>query len=311
MGYQVVYIGWMSPLRRQVMKVDLGQTVPMREDCAVAWSTRELADLAGTTVNTVRHYHSLGLLDPPDRKYNGYKQYQVHHLVHLLRVRRLVELGVPLSRVGAVAGGVASTRTELSQVDAELRTNIERMQRARSDIATIQRESAPPDTPREFESVGSRLSAADRSLVHLLTRLHSRDALSRLREVVGAEHEALGQAFNTLQPDAADATRQGIADRIADGRTNWRSPDHPWLADSTGLARTNDAVIRLIHAEALIELYNGAQRDVLRRAGMSEASSTRLLPTVSAAPAPTQFPVTISTGSPGVARSAVLEDCVR
>ena len=31
----------------------------------MAWSTRELAELAGTTVNTIRHYHALGLLERP------------------------------------------------------------------------------------------------------------------------------------------------------------------------------------------------------------------------------------------------------
>lgn len=40
----------------------------------MAWSTQQLADLAGTTVNTVRHYHRLGLLDEPERQGNGYKQ---------------------------------------------------------------------------------------------------------------------------------------------------------------------------------------------------------------------------------------------
>ena len=29
------------------------------------WSTRELAELAGTTVKAVRHYHEIGLLDEP------------------------------------------------------------------------------------------------------------------------------------------------------------------------------------------------------------------------------------------------------
>ena len=52
------------------------------------WSTRELAALAGTTVNTVRHYHAVGLLEVPERRHNGYKQYRVHHLVRLIRLRR-------------------------------------------------------------------------------------------------------------------------------------------------------------------------------------------------------------------------------
>lgn len=37
----------------------------------MAWSTRELANLAGTTLNTVRYHHRLGLLDVTDRAANG------------------------------------------------------------------------------------------------------------------------------------------------------------------------------------------------------------------------------------------------
>ena len=55
-----------------------------RDDLPVAWSTRELAELAGTTVKSVRYYHQLRLLDEPARLTNGYKQYEVRHLVRLL-----------------------------------------------------------------------------------------------------------------------------------------------------------------------------------------------------------------------------------
>jgi DNA-binding transcriptional MerR regulator len=65
----------------------------------MAWSTRELAELAGTTLKTVRHYHRIGLLDEPERAANGYKRYRVPHLIRLLRIRRLVDLGVPLSAI--------------------------------------------------------------------------------------------------------------------------------------------------------------------------------------------------------------------
>jgi DNA-binding transcriptional MerR regulator len=34
----------------------------------MAWSTRELAELAGTTVNTIRHYHRGGPLAAPGRR---------------------------------------------------------------------------------------------------------------------------------------------------------------------------------------------------------------------------------------------------
>ena len=50
----------------------------------MAWSTRELAELISTTVRSVRYHHQLGLLDEPERLANGYKQYEVRHLVRLL-----------------------------------------------------------------------------------------------------------------------------------------------------------------------------------------------------------------------------------
>ena len=35
------------------------------------WSTREIADLAGTSLRAVRHYHEVGLLDEPERHGSG------------------------------------------------------------------------------------------------------------------------------------------------------------------------------------------------------------------------------------------------
>ena len=33
----------------------------------MAWSTRQLAELAGTSLRAVRHYHDVGLLPEPER----------------------------------------------------------------------------------------------------------------------------------------------------------------------------------------------------------------------------------------------------
>ncbi|WP_395939834.1 MerR family transcriptional regulator [Arthrobacter sp. CAN_C5] len=45
--------------------------------------------MAGTTVHTVHHYHRVGLFEQPDRMSDGYKQYQVKHLVRLLKYAAL------------------------------------------------------------------------------------------------------------------------------------------------------------------------------------------------------------------------------
>jgi len=149
----------------------------------MAWSTRELAERAGTTVNTIRHYHRLGLLDEPEREENGYKQYQVHHLVSLLRIRRLADLGVPLTQIGAVRADADGAPQLLRELDAELAENIRRMKKARSDIAALLRDDAPADTPVGFEPVAGRMSESDLSIVHIYTRLYDDAALADIRMI--------------------------------------------------------------------------------------------------------------------------------
>ena len=98
------------------------------------WSTREVAELAGTTINTVRHYHSVGLLTEPERSSNGYKRYEVAHLVRLLQIRRLRDLGVPLTQIEEVGFGGDSPADALKAIDADLAASIARLQRvARRD----------------------------------------------------------------------------------------------------------------------------------------------------------------------------------
>ncbi|GII94360.1 helix-turn-helix domain-containing protein [Sinosporangium siamense] len=233
----------------------------------MAWSTRELAELAGTTVNTIRHYHRLGLLDEPERRYNGYKQYGVQDLVRLLRIRRLAELGVPLSQIGEVGAGGDSTRDALRQLDAELAASIERLQKARSDIAAILRESAPVDVPAGFESVASRLSEADSSIIHIYTQLYDEDAMADLRRIVEADIGSIGADIDALTPDADEATRQRLAERLAPILAQ-HLIDYPWLSDPAAHLSKSEHVTRQTFTEALIELYSTAQLDVLHRAGI-------------------------------------------
>lgn len=231
----------------------------------MTWSTRELADLAGTTVNAVRHYHSLGLLEAPERKYNGYKQYRVHHLVRLIQVRRIAALGVPLAQVRAEKDGVV-VLGGLRQFDIFVQEEIDRLHRARSDMAAILRDHAPVHTPRGFESLASRLSVADQALIHIFTRLSANESLAGLRQMVLTEPDAVRLEFDGLKSSADEATRERVAHRIVSARGNWRSPDRSWSADPLVGRRWRDRDARQTISEALLELYNSAQQDVLHRA---------------------------------------------
>jgi DNA-binding transcriptional MerR regulator len=235
----------------------------------MAWSTRELASLAGTTVNTIRHYHRLGLMIEPEREYNGYKQYGVLDLVRLLRIRRLAELGVPLSQIGDVSEGGDETPETLRAVDAELAASIDRLQKARNDIAAILRDNAPADAPAGFESVASGLSEADSSIIHIYTKLYDDDAMADVRRMVEADQrtDAVGAEIDALPADADEATRQALAERLAPGLAQ-DIIDYPWINDPAGRSSKSAQVTQQTFVDALVELYNPAQLDVLARASV-------------------------------------------
>lgn len=231
------------------------------------WSTSELARLAGTTLNTIRHYHRIGLLDQPERRYNGYKEYEVTHLVSLLRIRRLVALGVPLSKVNDIQAAETNRSQVLRAVDAELREESDRLTRARREIASILRNDAPADAPVGFESVASRLSDADTAMIHLYARMYDPEAIDDIRRMTEAEAADLAAEIDNLPADADEATRQGLIDRLIPSLTQ-NFIDYPWLLDPASRLSTGSRGTAGIFIEAVVELYNPAQLDVFARASV-------------------------------------------
>ena len=62
----------------------------------------QLASYAGVTVRAVRHYHAKGLLPEPERDHSGYRRYDAHAVVELIKIRTLADAGVPLARSGGL-----------------------------------------------------------------------------------------------------------------------------------------------------------------------------------------------------------------
>lgn len=147
----------------------------MRDDDGKERSMRskEVADLAGVTVRTLRHYHQLGILPEPPRRENGYREYGVADVVRVLRIKRLASLGLSLERVGEMIGEDVSRRKAcsdggpcaagrvLDELDAELAAQIARLEERRRVIARLKEElpagSAPLDVSPRIESHIARL----------------------------------------------------------------------------------------------------------------------------------------------------------
>lgn len=98
----------------------------------------QLAWYAGVTVRAVRHYHAKGLLPEPERDHSGYRRYDAHAVVELIRIRTLAEAGVPLARVRELlAAGEEEFTAAVADIDLRLRAEIRERQRHRQRIAQL------------------------------------------------------------------------------------------------------------------------------------------------------------------------------
>ena len=237
----------------------------------MSWSTREVAELSGTTVKTVRYYHEVGLLEEPEREPNGYnKRYEVRHLTRLLQIKRLTGLGLSLAQVadlGTAGGGHPSV---FHEIDAELAATVERIQGIRQELATLAQPGATPDVPTAFHGVARRLRDNDRALLTIYAQLFTPESMDALSELLRANpHEALDEAFRDLPTDADEATRQALAERMAPFvGANTSVTMEPRAATPRQAEAARNAV-----GQALQALYSSAQLDVLRRAHELSAGS--------------------------------------
>ncbi|WP_103529565.1 MerR family transcriptional regulator [Streptomyces sp. SM12] len=240
----------------------------------MTWSTREVAELAGTTLKAVRHYHEVGLLEEPERAPNGYKRYGVDHLVRLLRIKRLVDLGVPLSGIAAMGDADEHPEEALRVLDAELAASIERLQRVRAELAMILRHRAPTDLPPGFSQVAGDLSDADRSLILVYSRLFAPERMRELHEMLLDFRRGPGDAeFDALPADADEEARQQLA-TVLTPYIRALMARHPWLGDPGAHALRGTAFAERVIGKAIVDLYNPAQLDVLYRVHLALAAES-------------------------------------
>ncbi|WP_440072170.1 helix-turn-helix domain-containing protein [Streptosporangium sp. OZ121] len=239
----------------------------------MTWSTREIAELSGSTVKTVRYYHEIGLLDEPDREPNGYKRYEVRHLTRLLQIKRLTGLGVPLAQVAAMGTDPDGRASVFRTIDAELEATVERLQKIRQELAMLSRPGASPDVPAGFGGVAEHLRDNDRALIMIYAQLFSDESMDAVRQTLEARpNPALDEEFRDLPEDADEATRQALAERIAPFVAGSATDHSVTLEPKASTSRQAEAA-RSAVGHAIQALYNRAQVDVLRRAHLiSEAN---------------------------------------
>lgn len=231
----------------------------------MGWSTQQLAELAGTTLRTVRHYHEVGLLEDPPRRANGYKEYQVRHLVRLLQIRRLAGLGMSLEQIATLPVAGSDPFAELEAIHDDLAQTIQKLEEARADIAAVLEHGEGATLPAGFSAVAGGLTDADRSLVTVYSSVFTDDAMRGFREILPRELTDVDRQFSELTEDADVETRIRLAERMAPGLRALYA-QHPWLTDpAPSPAVGSHETLRSTVDQAMTELYNLAQIEVVYR----------------------------------------------
>lgn len=124
----------------------------------------ELAELAGVSVRTIRHYHAIGLLPVPERA-GPWRDYGFADAERLLRIRALAEAGVPLADIGGLidaadAGGALPAH----RIDAALEAvsaRIGELERHRERLLALRATAAAGAAgPESLAAAYDRLFAA-------------------------------------------------------------------------------------------------------------------------------------------------------
>lgn len=102
---------------------------------------KEIAELAGTSVRTVRYYHQVGLLEIPEER-DGFRDYELQHLARLLRIRWMVGAGLSLPVIGEIlrnedGGAVAEPLTDLQRTLGAIDQQLADLQAQRERILSL------------------------------------------------------------------------------------------------------------------------------------------------------------------------------
>lgn len=121
------------------------------------WTVKQLADRAGVTPRTLRHYHAIGLLAPDDVDPNGHRVYGPTAVARLQRILLLREAGMPLATIAEVLDLPEDDLSEVAALEEHLVALAAERAALDRRIASVQhtlqrrREGLPPRTDMVLE----------------------------------------------------------------------------------------------------------------------------------------------------------------
>lgn len=147
-----------------------------------------IAHHAGCSERAIRHYHRIGVLPEPERRSNGYRDYDISDLIRVLTIRALVGAGIPLAQV--------NSELDFDSALIHLDTKIAQLQQQRENLLRLRHNKLAPPAP----------------LMQQLEEFLARQGLPQF--LITYELEALG--LMAICKVATDATWQQLSHNLSD-----------------------------------------------------------------------------------------------
>ena len=183
----------------------------------MAWSITEVAQLAGITSRTLRHYDAIGLLAPAHVGANGYRRYEEPQLLRLQQILLLRGLGLGLDAIAGVLDGqrdrLEALRAHQEWVLAE-RDRLTTLARTLARTITHLQEGIPMNAPEMFEGLAERQAEAEESLAARYgegVREHFATARERTRDWTEQDYRDAAQDAERLDAAVLALLRSGAA----------------------------------------------------------------------------------------------------
>lgn len=112
------------------------------------WTVSQLAERAGISGRTLRHYHRIGLLEPRVGS-NGYRYYGPDAVARLRRILQLRDTGMPLADIATVLDAPEVTTAEVEALRTHARQLVADREALDQRITAVERTLAMRDEGRE------------------------------------------------------------------------------------------------------------------------------------------------------------------
>lgn len=190
----------------------------------------QVARLAGISVRTLHHYDEVGLLEPSERRANGYRAYTDDDLGRLQRILTYRELDLGLDEIRAILAGEANAVEALRAAQRRLEVRVERLLRIGGALASaiqheLRGEPMQPEEklevfgdfdPTEFEAEAEERWGSTDAYAESMrrTRSYTADDWKRHQLETTAIYQALLSLMAAGTPaDSAEAAEQVDAHR--------------------------------------------------------------------------------------------------